>query len=182
VFALALAFAAALPLNTTRAQIPEEPLISPAAGEAGSRFQVVGQSGWTPGEIVTLSFGFSDEPPGTSFAGPFYHERQATVLRDGTWSFPVVVNDELFPFPLYRPGFIIVKAQSPSKVATNSFVYTVAGQRPLGPPPLASFGFGPAHASHAFVLTAALFAAGIGALITISGAWRRRATATAAGG
>jgi len=179
VTALALAFATALPLSMARAQIPEEPLISPAAGEVGSRFQVVGQSGWTPGETVTLSFGFSDSPPGNSFGGPFYHERQATVLRDGTWSFPVVVNDELFPFPLYRPGFIVVKAQSPSKTAMNSFVYAVAGERPLGPPPLASFGFGPPRGNHAFAMTIGLFAAGIGALVTVSGAWRRRMHALA---
>ena len=35
-----------------------------------------------------------------------------TVLRDGTWSFPVVINNDLFPFPLWRPGFIVVRAQS----------------------------------------------------------------------
>jgi hypothetical protein len=123
---------------------------------------------------VTLDFGFADQPPAASFAGPFHHERQVTVLRDGTWSFPVVVNDELFPFPLYRPGLIVVRAQSPTKIATNAFIYTVAGERPLGPPPLASFGFGPTAGGHATALAIALFAAGAGALIAFNGAWRRR--------
>jgi hypothetical protein len=180
VFALALVFAWALSFSTAHAQVPADPLISPAEGEAGSRFQIVGQSGWTAGETVTLSFGFSDQPPGASFAGPFYHERQVTVLRDGTWSFPVVVNNDLFPFPLYRPGFVVVKAQSASKTEINSFVYSVAGRRPLGPPPLASFGFGPAQANPVFALTLALFAAATGALLAISGAWRRREAALTA--
>ncbi len=172
-FALALALTGALPLGSAHAQEPD-PLIDPPQGNAGSRFQAVGQTGWTPGESVTLAFSFSDQAPGASFAGPFYHERQVTVLRDGTWSFPVVVNNELFPFPLWRPGFIVVRAQSASRTATSSFIYIVEGRPPLGPPPLASLGFGPPTAHHSFAVTLALFVAGTGALLAVSGAWRRR--------
>ena len=60
-----------------------------------------------------------------------------TVLRDGTWSFPTVVNNNLFPFPLWRPGYIVVKAQSATTTAVNSYIYTVEGRAPAGLPPLA---------------------------------------------
>jgi hypothetical protein len=174
-FAIVLAFAWAIPLGHAFAQVPADPLISPAEGGAGALFQVVGQSGWTPGETVTLTFGFADIAPDASYAGATYHERQVTVLRDGTWSFPVVVNSDLFPFPLWRPGFIVVRAQGADKTEVNSFVYTVAVRAPLGTPPLASFGFGPPPGlDRSFLLTLALFAAGTGALLTLSGAWRRR--------
>ncbi|MDP9238592.1 MAG: hypothetical protein M3P30_14560 [Chloroflexota bacterium] len=150
-----------------------DPLTSPASGAAGSRFQIVGQSGWAPGETVTISLGFSDTDPGEQFSGAMYHERQVTVLRDGTWSFPIVVNNEILPFPLWRPGFIVVKAQSATKTAVNSFVYTVEGRAPLGAPPLADLGTGPEPPSNALVATLALFVAATGALIAGSG-WIRR--------
>jgi hypothetical protein len=176
-FAIALAVAWASTLSTASAQETQrDPLIAPGEGAAGSRFQVVGQTGWTPGETVTLEFGFSDAEPGASYAGPFYHQREVTVLRDGTWSFPVVVNSELFPFPLWRPGFIVVRATSASHQTTNTFVYSVEGRRPGGLPPLAELGFGPGDSSEAggFAATLAMFAAGIGVLLAASGVMRRR--------
>ena len=173
VFAIVLACAWALPLSDVFAQEPD-PLISPQEGGVRSLFQVVGQSGWTPGETVTLTFGFADLPPDVSYAGATYHERQVTVLRDGTWSFPVVISEDLFPFPLWRPGFIVVRAHSANRTVVNSFIYTVEGRRPLGTPPLASFGFGPSPADRTALFTLSLFAAGTGALLALSGAWRRR--------
>jgi hypothetical protein len=151
-----------------------DPLISPASGGAGSRFQIVGQTGWTPGESVTISIGFSDADPGEQYSGALYHERQATVLRDGTWSFPIVVNQDLVPFPLWRPGFIVVNVTSATRTAVNSYVYTVDGQAPLGTPPLASLGSGPAAPSGTVALTLALFFAATGALVAASGGIRRR--------
>ena len=81
-----------------------------------------------PGETVTLSFGFSDDAPDEGYAGPFYTEQSVTVLRDGTWSFPVVVNNELFPFPLWRPGFIVIQAAGRSQTTITPFTYTVDGR------------------------------------------------------
>lgn len=151
-----------------------DPLIDPGVGAAGDRFQVVGQTGWTPGETVTLEFGFSDTPVEASYSGAMYHGRQVTVLRDGTWSFPVVINQDLFPFPLWRPGYIAVKASSPTKTVIGSFVYTVEGRRPAGLPPLADLGSGPdAGPRPAWPLAAALLAGMAGALIAASGAMRR---------
>ena len=174
-FAIALACAWALSISTASAQSERDPLIAPGEGAAGSRFQVVGQTGWTPGETVTLEFTFADTDPGASPNGPFFHQREITVLRDGTWSFPVAVNNELFPFPLWRPGFIVVRATSGTHSATNVFAYTVEGRRPAGYPPLAELGSGPMPSPTAAVAgTAALFAAGIGALLAASGAIRRR--------
>jgi hypothetical protein len=95
-----------------------------------------------------------------------------TVLRDGTWSFPTVVNDTLFPFPLWRPGYIVVRAQSATTTAVNSYVYSVEGRLPAGPPPLAGLGSGPQHAAPVVVLTLALFAAATGALVALAGALR----------
>jgi hypothetical protein len=149
-----------------------DPLIDPPQGGAGSRFQIVGQSGWQPGEVVTIRFAFSDVAP-EAYAGQFYNEQHVTVLRDGTWSFPTVVNDKLFPFPLWRPGYIVVKAQSPSQTAVNAYIYTVEGRAPAGLPPLASLGSGPDAATPVFLLTLALFAAATGALVALAGAMRR---------
>jgi hypothetical protein len=174
--AVVLAIAGALSLGTfgtAHAQGPD-PLIAPAEGSAGSRFQIVGQTAWTPGDAVTISFGFSDAPPTASYAGPFYNEQHVTVLRDGSWSFPTVVNDRLFPFPLWRPGYIVVKAQSATTTAVNSYIYTVEGRLPAGPPPLASLGSGPGAATPGFALTLALFAGATGALIVAGGALRVR--------
>jgi hypothetical protein len=178
VVACAIAVLCSLSPGAASAQ-ERDPLISPASGGAGSRFQIVGESGWTPGETVTISIGFSDIDPGEQYGGALYHERQVTVLRDGTWSFPIVVNQELVPFPLLRPGFIVVKATSSTHAAVNSFVYTVEGRAPLGAPPLASLGFGPEAPSGTVAVTLALFAAATGALVAASSAIRRRATARA---
>lgn len=173
--AVALAIAGALtlgPFGSASAQQPD-PLIDPGQGGAGSRFQIVGQTGWAPGETVTISFGFSDTPPPPSYAGPFYNEQHVTVLRDGTWSFPTVVNDKLFPFPLWRPGYIVVEARSATTTMVNAYIYTVEGRAPAGLPPLANLGSGPAPHVPVFALTLALFAAATGMLVTIAGAMRR---------
>ena len=175
--ACALAIAGALTFGTfgtAHAQQPD-PLIDPAQGSANSRFQIVGQTGWTAGDAVTISFGFSDAPVGASYSGILYSEQRVTVLRDGTWSFPTVVNDKLFPFPLWRPGYIVVKAQSATTTAVNTYVYTVDGRAPAGLPPLASLGSGPAGEAPGFALTLALFAAAAGSLVAVSGAMRKRA-------
>jgi len=150
-------------------------LIDPPEGGAGSRFQIVGQNGWTPGERVTLTFDFADAPPPNTASGPApYHEREVEVLRDGTWSFPIVVNRDLFPFPLWRPGYIVVHAQSPSKQATAAYVYTVEGRRPAGLPPLAALGSGQRADGGAFAI--ALIAAGAGSLLLAAGGLRARET------
>lgn len=172
VLAVALACASALIPAAAGAE-QRDPLISPASGGAGVLFQVVGETGWTPGESVTISVGFSDTDPDGQYAGAFYHERQVTVLRDGTWSFPIVVNNQLVPFPLWRPGYIVVRAQSGAHVAINSFIYTVEGRAPIGAPPLAELGFGPAAGLSAVPFTLALFIAGAGVLFIASGAIRR---------
>lgn len=148
-------------------------LIDPPQGAAGSRFQIVGQNGWTPGERVTLTFDFADLPPSaTTVTAGAYHQREVEVLRDGTWSFPIVVNRDLFPFPLWRPGYIVVFAQSPSKHAVGTYVYTVEGRRPAGLPPLAELGSGQRSGSGA--LTAGLITAGAGALLIAAGGLRAR--------
>ena len=173
--AFALAIAGALTIGTSipaHAQQPD-PLIDPAQGGAGSRFQIVGQVGWTPGDAVTISFGFSDTPPASTYTGELYSEQRVTVLRDGTWSFPTVVNDKLFPFPLWRAGYIVVKAQSATTTAINAYVYAVDGRTPAGYPPLAALGTGPDAHPPLFALTLALFAAGTGALVAFAGAMRR---------
>ena len=172
-FAVAL-ICATFPFRMASAQeLSGEPLISPAIGGAGSLFQIVGQGGWTPGETVTLDFAFSDTPA-RQISGPSYHEREVTVLRDGTWSFPIVVNADLFPFPLYRPGYIVVMAHSATKTAVNSYVYTVDGRAPAALPPLAELGSGPTGSGAATIVgTLALFVAGAGALLAASGAMRR---------
>lgn len=151
-----------------------DPLIDPPQGAAGARFQIVGQTAWTAGDTVTISYGFADAPPTAAYDGPFYNEQQVTVLRDGTWSFPTVVNNNLFPFPLWRPGYIVVKAQSATTTAINSYIYTVEGRAPAGLPPLAELGSGPGGDGAVFALTLALFAAATGGLIALSGAMRRQ--------
>jgi hypothetical protein len=174
ILAFVLALAWALSPQMASAQEERDPLISPQAGERGSRFQIVGQFGWTPGERVDLSIGFVEADP-FAFAGPFPYEQEVTVLRDGTWSFPVVLNDTL-GLPLGGdPGYLVVRAESPSKTATNAFVYTVNGRTPAGAEEIANLGFGPSFGNPALPLAAALFAMGIGGLLVASGAMRRRA-------
>ena len=176
--AVVLAFAWALSFSPGTASAKDsDPLIDPPQGAAGSRFQIVGQLGWTAGATVTISYGFSDAPADDGYAGPFWNEQHATVLRDGTWSFPTVVNDHILPFPLWRPGYIVVKAVSGDRVAINSFIYTVGGHAPAGAPPLAAFDFGPDRSGHGGVaaMTMALFAAATGALLVVGGVFRRRA-------
>jgi hypothetical protein len=149
--------------------------VSPTEGSAGSRFQIVGELGWTAGETVTISFGFSDAPPGVGFSDTTYNEQTVTVLRDGTWSFPAVINNELVPFPLWRPGYIVVVAESDSQRAVASVVYSVADERPVGGPPLAPLGWGPgaggAAAHNLIALT--LFALGTGGLLVGVGRMRK---------
>src|SRR4029079_19765683 len=140
--AVALAIVGALTLSPLRHAAAEspDPLIDPGQGGAGARFQIVGQVGWQPGDAVTISFAFADAAPDARFSGTFYNEQHVTVLRDGTWSFPTVINNTLFPFPLWRPGYIVVKAQTATNTAVNSYVYTVDGRLPAGLPPLANLG------------------------------------------
>jgi len=174
ILAFLFASAWALAPQTASAQEGRDPLISPAAGELGSRFQIVGQFGWTPGEQVELSIGFTEVDPFT-FSGPFPYQQRVTVLRDGTWSFPVVLNTAL-GLPLADlPGYLVVRAESPSKTATNAFVYTVAGRTPVGAEQIADLGFGPQFRDAALPLGIALFALGTGALLVTSGEMRRRA-------
>jgi hypothetical protein len=171
---LAVATACAFAVSASGVSAQErDPLISPGTGAAGSLFQIVGQNGWTPGETVTVSLGFSDLDSGEQYLGQMYHERQVTVLRDGTWSFPIVINNEILPFPLWRPGFIVVKAQSATKTSFNSFIYTVEGRAPLGAPPLANLGAGPEAAPSPLLVTVMLFFAATGALLAGSGIIRR---------
>jgi hypothetical protein len=121
----------------------ETTFVSPGTGESGSRFQIVGEVGWTPGERLAIDFGFSDAPPNGSYAGTFYNPQTVVVLRDGSWSFPVVVNRDLFPFPLWRPGYIVVRVQGANQTTLTPFAYTVEGRQPVGEPPLADLGDGP---------------------------------------
>ncbi|MHB8683721.1 MAG: hypothetical protein ACYC9X_05310 [Dehalococcoidia bacterium] len=173
VCAVACAVAYALSSGTAFAQQARDPLIVPQEGGDGSRFQIVGQYGWTPGETVTIRLGWAAVDP-LQYSGPFYHERTATVLRDGTWSFPIAVNDQLFPFPLgSEPKFIVVQAQSPTKTAINAFIYAPGGRLPQGADAIALLGFGPPRASSLALLVAALFLAATGGLIVVSGAGRR---------
>lgn len=172
---VACAVAYAFSSGTAFAQQPRDPLIVPQEGGNGSLFQIVGQYGWTPGETVTIRLGWTAVDP-LHYAGPFYHERTATVLRDGTWSFPIAVNDALFPFPLGSdPKFIVVEASSASKTAINAFIYTPGGRLPAGPDAIALLGFGPPRASSLALLVAALFLGATGGLIVVSGAGQRTA-------
>jgi hypothetical protein len=176
--AVALALAYAFAPGRASAQEPLDPLISPLEGGDGSRFQIVGQFGWTPGETVTLGLGFTTSPEPLAFDGPFPFQRDVTVLADGTWSFPITVTDDvlapLTPGP--EPGYIVVRAESPSKTGVSAFIFTVDGARPLRAEVLAALGFGPT-GGIAFALTTALLAAGVGTLLVASGAMRRRTVA-----
>lgn len=173
VAALAAALAcAALPLSAVFAQQSDDLLISPTVGDRGSRFQIVGVAGWTPGEVVVLRIGFTTGDP-AAFTGAFPFEREVTVLRDGTWSFPVSVNDDLLAMPLGdAPGYVVVRATSPTNAAGGTFVYAPGGRIPTGAPPLAPFGSGPGARDAALWFALALFAAGTGALLAVSGRLR----------
>jgi hypothetical protein len=174
VAALAAALAcAAISLGAAAAvQQSDDLLISPTYGAKGSRFQVVGVNGWTPGETVTLRIGFTAADP-AAFAGPFPFTREITVLRDGTWSFPINVNDDLLGAPLGdTPGYLVIQATSPSNSATSAFVYAPGGQLPPGAPPLAVLGGGFATGNHAFWLALALFTGATGILVAASGRLR----------
>lgn len=173
ILAVASALLFALAPQTTSAQESRDPLISPQVGEAGSRFQIVGQFGWTPGEQVTLRLGFAQSDP-FAFAGPFPFEQQVTVLRDGTWSFPVVLNDSLGLPLLADPGYVVVQATSPTKNATNAFVYSVGGATPQGAEQIADLGFGPNIENAAIPIAVSLFGLGVGGLLVVSGEMRRR--------
>lgn len=172
-FAILLACVSALSVRPAAAQATRDPLISPDEGGQGSRFQIVGLTGWVPGETVTVSLGFTASDP-FSYPGPFEHERQVTVLRDGTWSFPINVSDDLLTRRLdATPGYIVVRAQSATKTAINAFVFSPNGQRPAGAETIAHLGFGPHDANPGFVAGLSLFLAGVGALLVMSGAGRR---------
>jgi hypothetical protein len=176
VAAVACAIACAFVPAAAGAQEQRDPLISPTIGGEGSRFQVVGQLGWTPGEQVTVRLAFTTTPEPLAYAGPFQSENTVTVLRDGTWSFPVVVNDDLFSAPFGDvPGYIVVQAQSGGQTATNAFVFTVDGARPAGADALVDAGFGAVLPGNGFAVAAALFAAATGALLVVNGAMRRAA-------
>lgn len=171
--ALTVAWVSLFSIGTAHGQEGPDPLIDPPEGGAGSRFQIVGQRGWVAGETVRLRIGFATADPLT-FAGPFSFEQPVTVLRDGTWSFPVVVNAALLGRePGTTPGFVVVRAESGPRAGQNAYIYTVNGSRPAGADLIAPLGFGPS-APGANALTLALFALGTGALVTISGLWRYR--------
>jgi hypothetical protein len=173
--AVALACGGALAIRPARAQTPRDPLIVPDEGGQGSRFQVVGQMGWTPGETVTIALAFTDSPDPLTYSGTFEHERTVTVLRDGTWSFPINVADDLLQKPLDdTPGFIVVRAQSRTRTEINAFVFSPEGRRPAGAEAIAHLGFGPGNADPTLTATLALFIGGAGALLVASGAGRRR--------
>jgi hypothetical protein len=182
VLALLVAFALAIApsLRTASAQEPRDPLIDPPSGGAGSRFQIVGRSGWTAGETVTLRVFFTTSPDPLNVApadAPLSQEFSLSVLADGTWSFPVVV-DEFFgadggALPPDTPGYIVVRATAPSHEAVNAFVYTVRRVLPAGAEALASAGYGPPAPPASLGVTLALFAAGLGALLVVSGGLRR---------
>lgn len=172
-FALAIACAWVGTSGTAQGQEGRDPLIDPPEGGAGSRFQIVGQRGWVPGETVRLRIGFAASDPLT-FAGPFSFEQPITVLRDGTWSFPVVVNAALLGAePGATPGFLVIRAESQARVAQNAFVYTVNGSRPAGADAIAPLGFGPG-AAGGLAVALAMFGLATGGLIALSGMWRYR--------
>jgi hypothetical protein len=170
VLVAALACAWALPFRIALANQDADLIIDPPSGGAGSRFQIVGQWGWTAGETVQLRVGFAGGDP-AGFSGPFAIEEDVTVLADATWSFPVVLNDGFFggAAPV-EPGTVVIQAESPSNDASATFAYTG-----IGPPPaeVGSAGFGPAAAGAPVVVIAALFAAGVGVMAFVSGGMRR---------
>lgn len=180
VLVAALACAWALPLRTAFANQDAELIIDPPSGGAESRFQIVGQSGWTAAEIVRLRIGFSATGDPAAFTGPYALEQDVTVLADGTWSFPVVLNDAFFGNAAPgSPGAIVVRAESPSNDAFATFAYTG-----VGPPPadVGKAGFGPGVAGASAMIIAALFAAGVGAMVLVSGGIRRSEMPTAGDG
>lgn len=158
--------------RASTAQQPDDPLIDPPAGEIGSRFQVVGQSGWLPGETVTLLLAFTLRPDPIAYPGPFPYQRQVTVLRDGTWSFPIVVREDVLGFGLGPdPGYIVVRAEGGNgQRKTAYFVLTVNGRRPEAAPVA---GFGAGTPPPAVLATLGLFAMGTGALLLAAGTLRR---------
>ncbi len=159
------------------AQEPRDPLIDPQEGEVGARFQIVGQRGWAPGETVTITLGFTTTEP-LGYPGPFHRERTVTVLRDGTWSFPISVAADLFPFAIGDiPGYIVVRAQAPSHTAQNAYVLRADGVRPAGADVIAALGFGPGAPAPAATVALAMFAGAAGALCVAAGAFRRAAPA-----
>ena len=174
VLAVACTIACALVSSTSaHAQEPRDPLIDPPEGGRGSRFQVVGQVNWIPGESVRLRIAFAESDP-FSFTGPFPYEQPVTVLRDATWSFPIVVTDDVLGFALPdTPGYLVVRAESATNTTTNVYVYTVGGQRPPGAEEIANLGFGLAPAGAGSAIGLALFIGGTGALLLASGALRR---------
>jgi hypothetical protein len=172
VLVAALAVAWARSLDSVNAQTPDL-IIDPPSGGAGSRFQIVGQSGWTAGEAVDVRVGFT---PGdaAAFAGPFAIDEQVTVLADSTWSFPVVLGDSFFGGPApANTGTVVVQARSASHAATATFAYTGLGQPPAAVS-AAGFGRGADGASAAAVV--AMFAAGVGAMLVAGGLGRRTGT------
>jgi hypothetical protein len=173
--ALVLVCAAAL-LYPGSATAGAATFVSPDEGEAGSRFQIVGESGWVPNETLTIEFTFLDAPPAEaeSFGGPFYRTEIITALRDGSWSFPVVINNEILPFPLWRPGYIAIKVSGSTQSTITLVTYLVDGERPAGTPPLADLGFGTEldDGPATTMITLAMFALGTGALLLLGGVTR----------
>jgi hypothetical protein len=85
-----------------------------------------------------------------------------------------VLNESL-GLPLEsEPGYLVVQAESASKMATNAFVYTVGGRTPSGAEQVANLGFGPDIGNTAIPLGIALFGLGVGALLVVGGEMRRR--------
>jgi hypothetical protein len=165
-------------VGTASAQQPRDPLIDPPAGEAGSRFQVVGQFDWTAGEVVTLRLAFTTVSDPLTYAGPYPYTRQITVLRDGTWSFPIVVTEDVLGFPVGpEPGFIVVRAEAPSHNATNAWILSVNGIRPAGADAIADAGFGPLAPPPSLALALGLFAMAVGTLLIVSAAHHQRPNA-----
>jgi hypothetical protein len=177
---LALAICWASPLSTVSAQEARDPIVDPPSGGAGSRFQIVGQSGWTPGETMRLyvSYTTSSDPLNVAPSdAPLTQEFTIEVLADGTWSFPVVI-DEFFAAdggasPPDTPGYLIVRAIAPSHEAVNAYVYTVRSVLPAGAEAIVSAGYGPGALPVSPGALFALFAGGVGALFVVSGALRK---------
>ena len=155
-------------------QQTRDPLIDPPSGGIDSRFQVVGEVGWIPGETITLRLAFTTSPDPLTFAGPFPYMREIVVLRDATWFYPIVVREDVLGFMLGpEPGFIVVRAESASQTSTNAYIFTVNGQRPAGADTITDAGFGPGAPAPALLLTLGLFAIGLGGLLFVGGLQRR---------
>ena len=177
----ALAIVWASSLSTVSAQQPRDPIIDPPSGGAGSRFQIVGQSGWIPGETVTLRVFFTTSGDPLNIApqdAPLSEEFFVTVLADGTWSFPIVV-DEFFAADggataPDTPGYIVARATAPSHEATNAYLYIVRSVLPAGADAFVTAGFGPGAPPAGLGMMLALFGGGAGVLFVINGGLRRR--------